>query len=359
MEYRRFGRTNLDLSVITLGGMRYTGGFDKPRTETPASLIDHAAEVTQLAFDHGINHIETAHGYSRSERAYGIVLNDVLKKPRDDYVLMTKGWATSVEEVDALLDEQLTSLKTDRIDLYGLHGINTMERLEHALALMPAFRRYQEQGVIKHIGFSTHGPLDVICRTVLTNEFDFMNVHWYYFLQRNFAAIQLAESLDMGVFIISPNDKGGQLFNPSAKLSQLCQPLTPIQFNARFCLQHSTVHTLSFGLTEAAHFAEMEGIFPSSVPLDSETLAIKQALDQQVAVDPSCQYEGYDLLPDPSNINIPEVLRFRKMAKCYDMHDFATYRYNMLESKGHWFPGSFATDEAIARGQHQQSSSTS
>jgi predicted aldo/keto reductase-like oxidoreductase len=31
------------------------------------------------------------------------------------------------------------------------------------------------------------------------------------------------------------------------------------------------------------------------------------------------------------------------------MKDFGLYRYNMLESKGHWFPGGYATDEAIAK----------
>ena len=327
--------------------MRYVGGWEKPREEVPTAMLEHAAEVTQLAFDRGINHIETAYGYGRSEYAYGKVLNEVLQKPRDEYTLMTKGWPNSKEEVHSMIAEQLAGLQTERIDLYGLHGINTMERLEHALEIMPIMREYQRQGVIGHIGFSTHGPMEVISRAVLTGEFDFMNVHWYYFFQRNFTAIQLAETLDMGVFIISPNDKGGQLFNPSAKLTELCQPLTPIQFNARFCLQHPGVHTLSFGLTEKAHFDEMEGIFPASAPLDHETLAIQQRMDQQISSDLSCQYEGYDLLPDPSGINIPEVLRFRRMANCYDMHDFARYRYNMLESKGHWFPGCFATEDAI------------
>ena len=52
---------------------------------------------------------------------------------------------------------------------------------------------------------------------------------------------------------------------------------------------------------------------------------------------------------DPSGINIPEVLRFRKLMKCYDMKDFGLYRYNMLQSKGHWFPGTFATEEALAK----------
>ena len=39
-----------------------------------------------------------------------------------------------------------------------------------------------------------------------------------------------ARQRDMGVFIISPNDKGGKLYDPPPKLTRLCAPLTPMQF---------------------------------------------------------------------------------------------------------------------------------
>ena len=40
----------------------------------------------------------------------------------------------------------------------------------------------------------------------------------------------------MGVFIISPNDKGGKLQEPGEKIKSLCAPLTPMQFNDLYCL---------------------------------------------------------------------------------------------------------------------------
>ena len=112
----------------------------------------------------------------------------------------------------------------------------------------------------------------------------------------------------MGVFIISPNDKGGQLFNPSPLLRQLTAPLTPIQWNARFCLQTPHVHTLSFGLTEAAHFEEMHGIFPAAVPLSPADREILHGLDARLSADPISAYEGYDQWPNEANINVPEIL---------------------------------------------------
>jgi predicted aldo/keto reductase-like oxidoreductase len=352
MQYRRFGRTEQMLSVITLGGMRYIDGWQQPRDQIPQAMIDQCAQVTRLSLDAGINHIETAHGYGKSEHCYGIVLNDVLKVPRDSYHLMTKGSPDSVDAVKKLVDEQLKGLKTDRIDLYAWHGINTSEIQRNVCkkgGAAEALLDLKRQGVIGAVGFSTHGPMEVIVDALTTDLFDFVNLHYYYFFQRNHAAVAYAAAKDIGVFIISPNDKGGQLFNPSPLLRDLVAPLTPIQWNARFCLRTPQVQTLSFGLTEPAHIDEMRGIFPVSVPMSAHDQRIQATLDARLAADPVSAWDGYEMMGDPSGINIPEVLRFRRMWKCFDMLDFGRYRYNMLQSKGHWFPGCFADDEAIAK----------
>ncbi|TVR18089.1 MAG: aldo/keto reductase [Planctomycetota bacterium] len=351
MEYRRFGRTERMLSAITLGGMRFVEAGGKPRDELSPALIDHCAEVTSMALDHGINHIETAYGYGKSEHAYGYVLNQVLQVPRQRYHLMTKGKRSTAEDMRRLVDEQLTALRTDHIDLYGMHGINLPEHISELCCSGGAVEellKMRDEGIIGEVGFSTHGPMEVIVDAIATGLFNFVNVHYYYFLQRNRAAVDYAGAKDLGVFIISPNDKGGRLFEPSDRLRDLCAPLTPIQFNAKWCLEHPHIHTLSFGMTEAAHFAEMRGIFPASIPMTADELAIKLRMNAAISADPLAAYEGWELLGDPSGINIPEVLRHRRMATCYDQEAFGIYRYNMFQDKGDWFPGCFATPEAVA-----------
>lgn len=351
MEYRRFGRTNLRLSVITLGGMRYHDGWSKPRDQPHREMVEHCMRTLTTAFERGINHVETAHGYGKSEYAHGAAFAE-LGLDRRAFTLMTKGSAATGDEMKRVIEEQLTGLRTDYIDLYGFHGLNNAAILEQALkpgGPLDVLEQYRQEGVIGHLGFSTHAPLDVICRAILSNRFAFVNLHYYYFFQRNWAAIVLAQSLDMGVFIISPNDKGGRLFHPPPTLQRLTAPLTPIQWNARFCLRLSGVHTLSFGMTELSHFDEMEGVFPTSVPLSPQDLGIQHRLDARLEVDPLSAYDGHELGDDPSGINIPEVLRFRRMVKCYDMLAFGKYRYNMFDSKGHWFPGAFATKENVAK----------
>ena len=65
--------------------------------------------------------------------------------------------------------------------------------------------------------------------------------------------------------------------------------------------------------------------------------------------DPYSDYLGFDLENDPSGINIPEVLRLRKLWKCYDMSDFGKYRYKTFEEKSHWLPGLQAFNSNIEK----------
>lgn len=83
----------------------------------------------------------------------------------------------------------------------------------------------QKEGKIKHIGFSTHGSAETIMRMIDSEKFSYVNIHKHYFGDYHAAgtpdtkggegnryAVKRALELDMGVFQISPFDKGGKLF---------------------------------------------------------------------------------------------------------------------------------------------------
>lgn len=351
MEYRRFGKTEEALSVITLGGMRFVHTWEEPADEIPEDTLAEAVDTVQRAMECGINHIETAHGYRKSERAFGLAFQQ-LKLDRSRYYLMTKGTPSSAEEVRPMVEEQLENLKADYFDFYAWHGINNRDCFEKALGngkAVEELHKLKDEGLIKHIGFSAHAPVELLCEAINTDLFDFVNLHYYYFFQRNKAAVNLAETKDMGVFIISPNDKGGQLFNPSPKLVKLTKPLTPIQFNARWCLKTPAVHTLSFGMHQPEHFEEMKGIFPADWPLSGQNRKIEHKMNAQFLLDPTADYHGFDLQDDPSDMNIPEYLRLLRMYKCFNMLDFGKYRYNMYSPDDHWIHGALASDQNIAK----------
>lgn len=344
MEYRRFGKTEEQISVITLGGMRFKHGWTPPRNHLPKDSIEHCISTTRMALDLGINHIETAHGYMKSELLFGHALKE-LGVPRKQFKMMTKGAPMSGDETRRLVEEQLEALGLDHVDFYGWHGINNKELLKIAVEKngpVETLHRLKDEGLIRHVGFSTHAPLGTILDAMQTGLFSFINLHYYYFFQRNLPAVQLAEKMDMGVFIISPNEKGGMLFRPSEKVKNLCKPLTPIVFNGRFCLSHPEITTLSMGIHEPKHFPQNLAILNRGNYSNSELSKVKAEMDTPLAKISSLCTLCNQCLPCPENINIPEVLRFRNLVEAYEMKDYGRFRYNMFEGQGHWFPGTFS-----------------
>src|SRR5271170_4354909 len=88
MQYRRFGRTELAMPVISCGGMRYQFKWqDAPLAEIPAANQANLEATIHRALALGINHIETARGYGTSEMQLGRVLPEL---PRDKIIVQTK-----------------------------------------------------------------------------------------------------------------------------------------------------------------------------------------------------------------------------------------------------------------------------
>ncbi|WP_404789244.1 aldo/keto reductase [Altericista sp. CCNU0014] len=333
MRYRRFGKTNLSLSVFTLGTMRYLASAANAR----ATL----ARAVAL----GVNHFETAQGYGQSERYLGQAIEQGIGAAREDLVITTKiapkPDAASMAEA---IDRSLARLRLDYIDCLAIHGLNTAEHVAQVLdsrGCMVAVRDAVAAGKVRHVGFSTHGPLDIILAALESDRFEFVNLHYNYFFQRNAPAVALAHQKDLGIFIISPADKGGLLYTPPQTLKDLCAPFAPLHVNARFLLSQPAVTTLSVGAAIPEELDWPLAIADRVEPLNASERAILERLDahsDRVLQTDRC-HQCHACLPCPESINIPEVLRLRNLAVAYDMEAFGRYRYRMFENAGHWFPG--------------------
>ncbi len=317
--------------------------------EIPSDSQVNLENTIRRALELGINHIETARGYGSSERQLGEILPHL---PRNKMIIQTKiGPEANPEEFLKNFNESMDRLKLDYVDLFALHGVNNREVLEWSIkpgGCLSVARKIQKEGRARHIGLSTHAPLDVILDAITHEEdggFDYINLHWYYILQRNWPAIEEATKRDMGIFIISPSDKGGMLYQPSEKLMKLTKPLHPIVFNDLFCLSHPQVHTLSIGASRPTDFdkhVETLDVFNKAKelipPIDAR---LKQTLIESVGEDFATRFaEGLPVWEDtPGNINIPIILWLRNLAVAYDMVEYGKMRYNLLGNGGHWFPG--------------------
>lgn len=360
---RRFGRTELAMPVLSLGGMR----FQQSWSDLPPDQITEASQANlratlQAAVAVGMHHIETARHYGSSERQLGWLLQQV---PDPERILQTK--VPPQPDADAFEAELATSferLAVERIDLLAIHGLNLPEHLEHTLrpgGCLAVARRWQAEGRIGAIGFSTHAPLPLILEAISSDAFDYVNLHWYFIGQDNAPAIALAQQHDMGVFVISPTDKGGHLHTPSARLLELCAPLHPIVFNDLFCLSAGcdgspSVHTLSLGaagpqdlvlhLQAVAQLAQASVLLPPI--LEQLEAARREALGERWLASWS---EGLPAWQDtPGQLNLPVLLWLHNLLAAWDLESFARARYGLLGNGGHWFPGANA-DVFEAEGQ--------
>lgn len=371
----RFGKTELLMPIVTCGGMRVQKTWfpdNTPISSNKSTVLkhpsqEHLLQLLRLCFKVGINHFETARYYGTSEMQFSDALWTLMQNgeiKREDFILQTKIPVTENRSKWEELFEQSWAHFGSRfgyIDLMSFWCISSKTQLEQLLSdskdmPMAAALDYHKAGKIRHIGFSTHGAAANILRLINSNKFSYVNLHFHSFGSYhaegttdsigghgNANAVKRALELDMGVFNISPIDKGGMLYVPSKTVARLLGPkISPIAFANLSSWKTNKFHTVSVGFArlsdveESLDAARIYATGSYEADLKAAEGRLTARLEEKLGRDwalkglldiPSCEIAATD------GTGIGHVLWCYNLVKAFGMYDFAKEKYSKLEGQ--------------------------
>ena len=242
MHYRPLGQTGLGASILALGCM----GF----------VDDESAHATvQAALDCGINYYETCWGYPHSERRLGEGLGD----RRGEVLVSTKSYPESADGASVgdtmrkRLEEQLRRLNTDYVDFYHAWHTTTEEDYDNTVkpgGWLDAARKAQGEGLIRHIGITTHATADIVQRMINDGCWETITVQYSLVVPAYRSLVAKAHAKGIGVIAIG-SMASGMLAAPSELLREIFATDNQAAGALRYVLSDPGVSTVAAGMVWA------------------------------------------------------------------------------------------------------------
>ncbi|MCF8127820.1 MAG: aldo/keto reductase [Deltaproteobacteria bacterium] len=159
---RKLGNTGVEVTLMGLGGegVLRTHGYDK-----------EAYDLINGAIDLGINYLESARAYDGSEHYYGLAL----KERRNEIFLTSKSHARDKAGAMAHLEETLSNMETDHLDLWQVHDVRTKADVAEIFGpggAIEAFAEAKEKGLVRFIGVTGHHDPSILKRCIEIYDFD-------------------------------------------------------------------------------------------------------------------------------------------------------------------------------------------
>lgn len=321
MLYRKFGKTNEDVSVLGFGCMRLPVINNNPVNIDE----DKAIKMIRYAIDHGVNYVDTAYPYhgtgfgkaGESEPLLAKALKDGYRERVNIATKLPSWMIESREDMDRLLNEQLKRLETDTIDFYLVHTLNKK--------LWPKLKKFGisdfldkaiSDGKIRYAGFSFHDDCHTFKEIVDEYDWSFCQIQYNY-LDKNYQAgkegLMYAAKKGLGVAIMEPL-KGGNIVNNIPKSitdiwNEADVKRTSTEWAFRWLYNHPEISVVLSGMTEIEHVVENVKIAndakENSLTQEELKLVDRVAEVFKKGLKINCTTCGY-CMPCPTGINIPE-----------------------------------------------------
>ncbi|MEE2656016.1 MAG: aldo/keto reductase [Chloroflexota bacterium] len=289
---RTLGRTDLQVTTLGFGAMELRGGQNGP-----ALSDDDAGKLLNQVLDKGINFIDTSIDYGRSEELIG----KFISQRRSEYVLASKcgcvpnapqgsSHVHTAENIREGVEHSLRTLRTDYLDVVQFHRSLGREEFDAEGALVELLK-LRDEGKVRFVGVS--GVLPTLHEQIDMGVFDVFQIP-YSALQREHEDV-ITKASDAGIGIIvrggvargTPDDWEGRRYYMlpnetmqewwnSAKLDDLLDGISRIEFMLRFTLSHPGLDTTIVGTRSTEHLddnisAAIKGPLPDDVVAEAKS----------------------------------------------------------------------------------------
>ncbi|BBQ84696.1 MULTISPECIES: aldo/keto reductase [Enterobacteriaceae] len=308
MKTVMLGKTGIQVPVLSMGAASL-GSIYHPVSQQQAN------ETVETALAHGVNYFDVApyYGLTKAETALGAALKGV---PRKHYTLATKvgrygdsQWNFSREATLRSIDESLSRLGTDHIDVIQCHDIEYGDLSQLIDEALPTLRALQQDGVVGHVGITGY-TLDLLERIATEQQVDTVMAYCTWTLQdrRLGDVARRLNQAGIGVLNASPlamglltRDGAPQWHPAHTDVQRVCRAVTALcdrngvniaQAALQFALTTAAQNGIATTVIGTASAENMlDNIRWSTQPLDPELMGKIDALMAPVL------NIGWDMLP--------------------------------------------------------------
>jgi len=331
VQYRQIGDTGIKVSALGHGTMRYK---DK----------DNAAEMIHHGLQLGINYFDIGAAYSfkafdeNAEAWVGAAIADV---PREDMVLSSKAQPrhgdprveaslgiSTRDQMWQCIENALKRIGVEYLDFYQLWDMSADDHFDAACmgddSPLAALRQAKDQGLIKHLGFTTHNPdADAVIQWLKdVPDFKFITVYYNFTDTAPEKAINYAYENGVGTCIMGPL-RGGLLTGTSPAFNQALPELgdAPVQEIAiRFLLGTPAVTTVISGMNEIAHMDQNASVADLEDPMTpQQRQRFIDAFRQFSHGEPLCTGCRYCQGACPQGLPVWQMMGFYQLAEVFQV----------------------------------------
>lgn len=303
------------LSLLGFGAMRLPtnpdGRIDEEQTRA----------MVGLAIENGVNYFDTAYPYHNGESE--IVMGKILSEyPRDSYRLATKYPGHQVAESydpNSIFEHQLQKCGVEYFDYYLLHNVyeNSIDvYTDERWGIVDYFREQKRLGRIKHLGFSTHGGIEVIKDFLdyCGSDMEFCQIQLNYLdwtLQDAKGKCELLAEYNVPVWVMEPV-RGGKLANLGVSDTEKLKSLRPDESVAAWCFRFlqgiPNVKMILSGMSNIEQMQDNIKTFKYVNPLTEAEVNTLMDIAEGMKDSVPCTACGYCRDGCPQEINIPLMI---------------------------------------------------